>query len=78
MSVASAADLAGMEPPERGDEVMAKVPWEGVFVGEVLDAGPRYTIRIDDGRTIEVDERSVWKNGDGYAIRPSEIEEEYR
>ncbi|AGC34364.1 hypothetical protein HSTV2_97 [Halorubrum sodomense tailed virus 2] len=74
MSVASLGELAGMEMPETGDEVMAEIPWEGVVVGEVLDAGPRYTILLDGGEMVEVDERNVWKNGDGYSIRPSEVE----
>ena len=49
---------------ERGDEVIARLPFEGHVVGEVVDLGPRVTIRAG-GKMVEVDEAHVWKNGAG-------------
>lgn len=61
---------AAENPIRRGEEVMAKLPFEGVIIGEVMDSGPRITIMRDSGDTIEVDEANVWRNGNGYSVRP--------
>ncbi|WP_372611659.1 hypothetical protein [Halomonas sp.] len=53
---------------QRGDEVLAQIPWEGVVLGELVDHGPRCTIVTDGGEQFEVDESNVWKNGDGYML----------
>ena len=52
----------------RNDEVFAKIPFGGVIVGELVDKGPRCTIRKESGEIVEVDEANVWRNGDGYSI----------
>ena len=52
----------------RNDEVLAKIPFGGVIVGELIDKGPRCTIRKESGETVEVDEANVWRNDDDYSI----------
>lgn len=63
-------------PLRRGEEVMAKLPFEGVIIGELMDPGPRCTIARDNGETVEVDEANVWRNGDGYSVRAIHPDEE--